>query len=235
LLAEARGATVILEAQRFLQRLLRQLSPTIQLITPDKVPPAFDYHCPLMSLPLAFGTTLETIPAAAHYLRAEDAWREKWSARLPGAGKQPRIGVVWSGSATHRHDHMRSLSLEACLPLFNVEAEWICLQKDTVESPAVPLLLLGNELEDFSDTAAVIELLDLVISVDTSVAHLAGAMGKPVWVLLPFSPDWRWLLDRDDSPWYPSMTLFRQPAMGDWDSVIQRVTRALRSRFAEPR
>ena len=233
-LAEACGATIILEAQRVLQRLLRQLSPTIQLITPDQVPAAFDYHCPLMSLPLAFRTTVETIPAEPRYLWAEDAPRAKWSARLGAGHARPRIGLVWSGSTTHRHDHFRSLGLTKCLPLFNSDADWICLQKEirdddlATRQPAGALRFFGDELEDFSDTAALVDLVDLVISVDTSVAHLAGAMGKPVWVLLPYSPDWRWLLGRDDSPWYPSAKLFRQRRAGDWDSVIEQVAGALR-------
>ena len=241
-LAEARGAKVIMEVQRVLQGLLRQLSPTIQFITPDRTPANFDFHCPLMSLPLAFGTTLETIPAEARYLWATEAARETWSARLdvshPTPRTKPRIGIAWSGSADHRHDHIRSMDLTTCLPLFSHDADWVCLQKEirdidsAARRRADALRFFGDELSDFSDTAALVELMDLVITVDTGIAHLAGAMGKPVWVLLPYSPDWRWLLDRGDSPWYPSATLFRQPRPGDWTSVIDQVTHALQPVFA---
>jgi hypothetical protein len=236
-LAETRGATVVMEVQRVLLGLLRRLSPTIELITPDKTPASFDYHCPLMSLPLAFGTTLETIPVEQHYLESEVASRAKWSARLeadsPGPKTKPRIGIAWSGSPTHHHDHLRSIGLATCLPLFNLNADWVCLHKEIRDADRAALKLVnglkffGDELDDFNDTAALVDLMDLVISVDTGVAHLAGAMGKPVWILLPFSPDWRWLLDRDDSPWYPSAKLFRQPRPGDWADVIDQVSRAL--------
>jgi hypothetical protein len=236
-LAKSRGATVVLEVQRALLGLLRQLSPEIELITPDKTPDAFDYHCPLMSLPLAFGTTLKTIPAEPHYLQADAALRAKWSARLeavcPRSGTKPRIGIAWSGSLTHQHDHLRSIGLAECLPLFKMDADWVCLHKEIRDDDRAALKLFnglkffGDELDDFSDTAALVDLMDLVISVDTGIAHLAGAMGKPVWILLAFSPDWRWLLDRDDSPWYPSAKLFRQPHPRDWASVIDQLARRL--------
>jgi hypothetical protein len=192
-----------------------------------------------MSLPLAFATTLETIPAEPRYLGAEEWRRQKWSARLGAGGsatpRKPRIGIAWNGSVTHHHDHIRSINLAACLPLFDLDADWICLHKEIrdVDREALgragELRCFGDELDDFSDTAALVDLMDLVITVDTSVAHLAGAMGKPVWTLLPYSPDWRWLLDRDDSPWYPTMTLFRQQRPGDWAGVIDRVAHTLRT------
>jgi tetratricopeptide (TPR) repeat protein len=233
-LLEARGAEVIMSVQPPLRGLLKQIGPTIQIIGPDQVPADFDYHCPLLSLPLAFGTTLESIPAEPQYLKADDELRAAWSARLPPKTK-PRIGVVWSGSIGHKNDRNRSIELEQLLPIFNPAAEWICLQNEVREKDAAALrqdgriVFLGDDLRDFSDTAALLDLMDLVITVDTSVAHLAGAMGKPVWILLPYNSDWRWLLDREDSPWYPSARLFRQQQFGNWQGVIDRVKGELQS------
>ena len=192
--------------------------------------PRFDMHCPLMSLPLLLGTEVHTIPAAP-YLRADPALTAAWASRLPSGG--PRIGIVWSGNAEAAHNHKRSIPLAAMLTMFGPETTLIALQKDM--SPADRAMLartphvtdLGQELTDFADTAAVIGQLDLVISVCTSAAHLAGAMGKPVWVLLSGDADWRWLADRADSPWYPTARLFRQDKPGDWDSVARRVRQAL--------
>jgi hypothetical protein len=137
--------------------------------------------------------------------------------------------VVWSGSATHKNDRNRSIDLKQFLQLFRPDAEWTVLQKEIGEADLALLrqdgraAFYGDDLRDFSDTAALLDLMDLVITVDTSVAHLSGAMGKPVWVLLTYSPDWRWLLDRDDSPWYPSARLYRQDKVGDWNGVFERV------------
>jgi len=175
--------------------------------------PPFDLHCPLMSLPLAFKSTLETVPAATPYLCAPSERIEKWRLRLTGEGL--KVGLVWSGSATHKNDHNRSIALSKLAPLFGDQRiQFISLQRDLRDGDEKVLYALQNvqslgpELQDFADTAAVISLLDLVISVDTGVAHLAGALGKPVWVLLPFIAEWRWLEDREDSPWYPSARLF---------------------------
>ena len=227
-LAEARGARVIMEVQPSLRGLLTQIGASIQIIVPGEEPPEFDFHCPMLSLPLAFRTTAGTIPAAARYLRAEPETLARWSERL-GPRKKPRIGVAWSGSAGHRHDHNRSIDLARFSSLFAADAEWICLQKEPRPDDRLPeqLALFGDELTDFTETAALVELMDLVISVDTSVAHLAAALGKPAWILLPYSPDWRWLLDRYDSPWYPTARLFRQRGFGDWRGVLDEVTRAL--------
>jgi tetratricopeptide (TPR) repeat protein len=238
-LVELLGVKVIMEVQPALHSLLKPISASIQLITPDQQPPEFDFHCPLLSLPLALGTKLETIPSERRYLWATEAQRVRWAIKL-GTKTKPRIGVVWSGSLGHRHDHNRSIRLAACLPLFDVDADWICLQKEIREGDLVlarqtgRLALFGDEIDDFSDTAALVEQMDLVITVDTSVAHLAAAMGKPVWILLPYSPDWRWLLDRDDSPWYPTVKLFRQREFRDWASVIDQVMLALRKAFNIP-
>jgi len=233
-LVEARGAKVILSVPQSLLKLLKQLSPTIELIGPDEVPNDFDYHCPMLSLPLAFGTTLETIPAQQQYLKADEELRLAWAARLPPKTK-PRIGVVWSGGTANTNDQYRSIELEQLFPILSPDADWVCLQKEVREKDLAALrqrgriAFFGDELRDFSDTAALLDLMDLVITVDTSVTHLAGAMGKPVWILLPYSPDWRWLLDRDDSPWYPSARLLRQQQFGNWAGVIDQVKDELRS------
>ena len=159
--------------------------------------------------------------------------------RPAGAETRPRIGLAWSGLPTHKNDHNRSIRLSALLPLLDIDATFVSLHKDVHAGDAKvlkersDLLFFGNEIKDFSDTAALISNLDLIISVDTSVAHLAGALAKPVWVLLPFMPDWRWLLDRDDSPWYPTARLFRQDDTHAWDNVIARVHAALRD-FIQP-
>jgi ADP-heptose:LPS heptosyltransferase len=158
---------------------------------------------------------------------------------LRNTGK-PRIGVVWSGSMGLRNDR-RSMALKALLPLLRDWAEWVSLQKEVRDSDAALLASrpdlrdAGAELNDFADTAALVELMDVVVTVDTSVAHVAGAMGKPVWIMLPFNPhDWRWMLDREDSIWYPTARVFRQPENGDWASVVRRVDEELVRRFAAP-
>jgi hypothetical protein len=233
-LLEARGAKVIMSVQQPLCGLLKQISPTIQILKQNEEPTDFDYHCPLLSLPLALGTSLETIPTEQQYLKTDEDRRAVWSARVPPKTK-PRIGVVWRGSPTYKGDHYRSIELQQFLAIFSPDADWICLQKEISEKDLVRLRQLGriaffgDDLRDFSDTAALLDLMDLVITIDSSVAHLAGAMGKPVWILLPFNPDWRWLLDRNDSPWYPSVRLFRQNKIGDWATVIDQVKSELRS------
>lgn len=230
------GAKVVLEVQPSLLALLGDLEG-VALAVPRGAPlPAFDCHCPLMSLPLAFKTDLTSVPARIPYLRSDPERVTEWRQRLGGAHK-PRVGVVWSGSMALRNDR-RSMALREMLPLIGGWAEWVSLQKELRESDLVPLAAhpvlrdVGAELNDFADTAAVIELMDVVVTVDTSVAHVAGAMGKPVWILLPFNPhDWRWMLDREDSIWYPTARVFRQPVNGDWASVVSRVSEELLRQF----
>ena len=236
----ARGARIILEVQAPLVRLLSRLPGNIEIVAHgDRLPP-FDLHCPLLSLPRAFGTTLDTIPAATPYLAADPALAANWHQRLSGLGGL-RVGLVWAGSRRLNRpeeaafDRRRSVALDAMGPLGEVSGvSLVSLQKDQlVAEPAHPphgitLHDFTADLDDFADTAALIVNLDLVISVDTSVAHLAGALGKPVWLLNRFDTCWRWLLDRDDSPWYPTLRQFRQPAPGDWNSVICGVRDALR-------
>jgi tetratricopeptide (TPR) repeat protein len=237
-LLKAMGANVVMSVQEPLYRLLLQMSPEIGIIHQDEVPQRFDYHCPMMSLPLALATTLQTVPAERRYIAADDRLRRSFEAHLPSKTK-PRVGVAWKGNATHRNDRHRSIDLGVLRPLFSPDAHWISLQYDAGqprEGSACPpewppeLTSSATPWTDFADAAALIECLDLVITVDTSVAHLAGAMGKPVFVLLPFNSDWRWLLDRDESPWYPSARLFRQQRGESWADVVARVCLAV-SRF----
>jgi tetratricopeptide (TPR) repeat protein len=231
----ALGAKVVLEVQPPLKALLQNLEGVSLVLGRGERLPDFDVHCPLMSLPLAFQVDMASITGSA-YLHSDPKKLVEWRARL-GNARQKKVGLVWSGSAGHPHDHSRSLALEDIRTLVTSQASYYCLQKEwrSPESPALVsasgIEVLGDLLKDFSDTAAVVALMDLVITVDTSVAHLAGAMGKEVWILLPFSPDWRWLLERSDSPWYASARLFRQPVLDDWASVLVQVQAELKLRF----
>jgi len=236
-LAAGLGASVILEVQPQLESLLASQGWNVQVIAQGAAIPPFDLHCPLLSLPLAFKTRLDTVPAGIPYLKARPADIERWIERL-GERKKPRVGIAWAGNQTYKNDRNRSIPLEKLKPLARFDIEPICLQKDL--RPADEAVLentlhigsLGEELKDFSDTAALVSLLDLVIAVDTAVAHLAGAMGKPAWILLPFiETDWRWLVDREDNPWYPTARLFRQPEIDDWESVISKIDRELEALF----
>jgi tetratricopeptide (TPR) repeat protein len=240
----AAPAKVILEAPAPLARLLASLPGEARIIAQGEIPPASDLRCSLMSLPAAFSTTLDTIPARIPYLSADAARAALWRGRLdalPGL----KVGLVWSGGQRPEQtdaaaiDRRRSVSLEAMAPLAEVEGvTFVSLQKGAPAAqaanppPGMTLLDFTDELDDFADTAALAEALDLVISVDTSVAHLAGAMGKPVWLLNRFDNCWRWLIDRDDSPWYPTLRQFRQSTPGDWDGVMRSVRDALATRMA---
>lgn len=223
------GARVVLEAPRALIGILGSLNGVHQLVAEGDALPAFDWHCPLLSLPLAFGTRLDTIPATTPYLRAAPDKRRAWRERLREAGG-PRLGLVWAGNATHGNDHHRSIALQALLPALRAGWAVFSLQKELrpgdqeLLSRCEHVVHLGHDLQDFSDTAAVLEHMDLVVCVDTSVAHLGGALGVRTWVLLPYSPDWRWLLNRSDSPWYPSMRLYRQTAPQSWDGVLRQLS-----------
>jgi hypothetical protein len=195
--------------------------------------PDFDLHCPLSGLPLAFKTTLETIPAAGSYLPPLPKARlMEWEDRL-GPHDRLRVGLVWSGNPLHTNDVNRSTSLRQMSVILVDRARFYSLQKQPRPQDKVALLERGNvvdlseHLTDFVETAAVISHLDLVVTVDTSVAHLAAALGRPTWILLPHTPDYRWLLDRDDSPWYPSVRLFRQDERRTYDSALARVREAL--------
>jgi tetratricopeptide (TPR) repeat protein len=232
-LIAARGAYIILEVQRPLQELMTTLAGATQVISKGDPLPDFDFQCPLLSLPLALGTRHETVRPMTPYLRPSVEALNNWQVRL-GPKARPTIGLVWSGSPMHNNDKNRSISLRSLIPLLDIEATFVSLQKDVrsndmkVLKDQSDLLHFGDELKNFSDTAALVSNLDLVISVDTSVAHLAGALGKRVWVMLPFVPDWRWLLDREDSPWYPTARLFRQDDTREWNKVITRIDAELR-------
>ena len=227
----ALGAQVLLEVPQPLMALFETLQGDIRLFEKGADLPHFDYHCPLLSLPLAFQTRLETLAGHTPYLASSTSKRDHWERRL-GSPSKPRIGLVWSGNALDRNDTQRSVSLYALLPHLPPRFEYICLQKELRPSDqealqASSVRFVGAEIQDFSDTAALCDLVDLVISVDTSVAHLAGALGKPTWILLPYAPDWRWMLDRDDSPWYPSAKLYRQDRDRSWTPVLERVASGL--------
>ena len=232
LLARA-GAKVVLEVPAQLAALLGRIEGAASVVARGEPLPPFDVHCPLGSLPLALKTEPATIPAEASYLKADDARIAKWRARI-GALERPRVALAWAGNAQHINDRNRSIALSRLASLWSAASpRFIGIQRELRGEDAELLareprvMQIGAELDDFADTAAVIALVDLVVSVDTSVAHLAGAMGRPVWILLPFSPDWRWALAGESSPWYPTARLFRQPTLGDWDSVIERVRREL--------
>ncbi|MBT3305780.1 MAG: glycosyltransferase family protein [Alphaproteobacteria bacterium] len=227
----AQGGRVVLETPTQTARLLQNFDAADVLISSGASLENFDCHASLLDLPGILGATLETIPAPEHYISPDPELTRDWAGRL-GASRDFRIGLVWAGNAAHTNDANRSIDPGLLMPLMQIPGiSMYSLQvgrdgeAKTVFGDAVTDL--ASELKDFADTAAVIGNLDLVVSVDTSVAHLAGAMGRPVWTLLPFMPDWRWLLDREDSPWYPSMRLFRQHTIGDWDGVIKRLSAAI--------
>jgi tetratricopeptide (TPR) repeat protein len=238
-LVAALGATVILEVQPPLKSLLFSLDGVRQVIGGGETLPDFDYHCPLLSLPRAFRTSLTTIPANAPYLTpsatATAAWHTRMTA-LPGL----RVGIVWAGSSRSHDLQARAIDRRRSIPFSKFAAlagvpgvSYVSLQKgDAALQSRTPSFSLAiedwtHELGDFADTAALIEALDLVVAVDTAVAHLAGALGKPIWLLNRFDTCWRWLLNRNDSPWYPTLRQFRQPRPGDWESVLAEVKTAL--------
>ncbi len=230
-LIEARGG-VILRCQRSLVRLMEGVPGIARVVAQGEPLPEVELHASLMSLPRLFRTTLETIPARVPYLAAPGTGAERFEAALGGAQGRRRVGIVWAGNPAHKNDHRRSCPLGHFLRL--AELPGVALFSLQKEAPAgAPLddprvTDLAPLLDDFAATAQAIERLDLVLSVDTAVAHLGGALGRPVWVVLPFAPDWRWLLARDDSPWYPSLRLFRQRRPGDWEGVFAEVAAALR-------
>jgi tetratricopeptide (TPR) repeat protein len=230
-----RNARVWLEVQPSLVDLCKTI-PGVTVFPEKTAPDSYDLTCSLLSLPRLLKTTLETIPSAAPYLFADLAKAAAWRERL-ATSAEPRIGLVPSGNPHHTNDHNRSIALETLAPIFEAfTGSLFILQKELAQPDRAFLAKrpiathVGAEFTDFTETAAAIENLDLVISVDTSLAHLAGALGKPVFLFLPFSPDWRWLLDRADSPWYPSMQIFRQTNPGDWGPAIEAVSRELASR-----
>jgi tetratricopeptide (TPR) repeat protein len=231
----AMGARVLLAVDKPLVDILKTIDGVAECMDKDGALPAFDMHCPLSSLPLAFQTRIDKIPASVPYVRAPSS--TKWRERL-GEKTVPRVGLVWSGNPNHGNDHNRSLAFTQIAPLLDLPLAFYSLQKDIRNSDVRDFAgcdgiePLGAELKDFADTAALLSELDLLITADTSIAHIAGAIGTATWILLPYTPDWRWLLDRDDSPWYPTVRLFRQSERRDWGSVMSRVRTSLQEQFA---
>jgi tetratricopeptide (TPR) repeat protein len=234
-MVEALGGKVILEVPAVLVPLLNSLKGNFTIVTKGHLLPAFDLHCPLMSLPLAFKSSVASIPAPIPYLAADPQRQNTWFERL-GPKSKPRVGLAWSGNPQHKNDRYRSMSLRTLEPLLGLDCEYHALQKEVrvEDQPTLAeftqIHTHEDNLNDFADSAALIAELDLVISVDSSVAHLAGALGKPVGILLPYNADYRWLTVRSDSPWYPTARLFRQRSLGAWEDVIAEVS----SRLSRP-
>ncbi len=231
LVAQTAGLTV-LRVPPPLRSLAQTLDCPVSIITFGDALPPHNFNCPLMSLPLAFGTTLESIPSDVPYLSAKADQVQNWRNQL-GPRTRLRIGLVWAGRTHEPVNHTRDVGLEVLGPLARLDVEIISLQKEIPEQDrrvleSMPKITsLGEKLSDFADTAALIENLDMVIAVDSAVAHLAGALGKPVWIMLRHSGEWRWLLERSDSPWYPTAQIFRQKTPGDWAGVVSEITRQL--------
>jgi hypothetical protein len=235
---EVWGAKIILEMPAALLDLAATLKGSFQLIAEGSPLPKHDLHCPLISLPLVFGTRVDSIPADIPYLFADPEKRRLWQKRL-GTKRRPRVGLAWSGSTLNRNNHNRLIPLGTMESLWPIDVEYHALQK--MIGPEEKKLLTrhgiafhDDVLENFSDTAALIAEMDLVVSVDTSVAHAAGALGKPLWVLLPFAPDYRWMREREDSPWYPTARLLRQSGSGDWTNVVARLEKDLKEYAGKP-
>ena len=223
----AQGARVVLAVEEAVRPLLSGLTGAALCLSKSAIFPAFDLYCPMSSLPLAFRTRLTTVPSETPYLpRPPENRLRAWEDRF-GTHDNLRVGLVWSGNPKHGNDRNRSIPLRMLTRILDVDATFVSLQKDPRSTDQATLV--GTEmidwtvdLTDFIETAALVSCLDLVITVDTSVAHLAGALGRPTWVLLPHTPDYRWLLDRDDSPWYPTARLFRQTTARDYEGVVDR-------------
>jgi tetratricopeptide (TPR) repeat protein len=233
-MAAHRAGKIVVWCQRELVDVLRSNPDLGDVVPSDAGVPAHDFQCPLMSLPRVFNTRLETIPASTFYLSSDPVLVESWEKRLGSSQGRLKVGLAWAGNPRFQDDRTRSLTLERLAPLGAVRGvTFYSLQKGAAGEQAknppagMELVDLGPELKDFADTAAVMSLMDLIITTDTSVPHLAGALGRPAWVMLQFVPDFRWLLERDDSPWYPTMRLFRQKSPGDWNGAIGRVAEAL--------
>ncbi|MCP3954986.1 MAG: tetratricopeptide repeat protein [Desulfobacterales bacterium] len=235
---QEKGGLVAAAVQPPLRRLLTFSFPGVRIVDLKKKDSlAYDYQVPFLSLPYYCSSRLEDLPAKVPYLRVPDSAQEKWRPDISGSGL--KVGVVWAGNPRHANDKNRSIPLEQFSTLFPAAgAKFYVLQKefsandekmisDLVSSPGDHIVDLSEKLDDFSDTAAILRNLDLLLTVDTSVAHLGGALACPTWLLLPFDTDWRWLLEREDSPWYPTMRLFRQQQKGDWAGVMAQVKEAL--------
>jgi tetratricopeptide (TPR) repeat protein len=231
-----RAGRVIVEMQEPLRELCESVAGVDQVVCIQRDQPFvhYDLHCSLMRLPELYRSDPATMPRTVPYLRPSGARLDKWQKTVGARAGKFRVGLVWAGSPEHQNDRQRSIALASLASLAAVpDVEFYSLQRGHAAGqamtppPGMGLIDHSDEFDNMADTAALIEQLDLVISVDTSVAHLAGALGKPVWVLLAYVPDWRWMLDREDTPWYPTMRLFRQPAIGDWSMPIRQIAREL--------
>jgi Flp pilus assembly protein TadD len=240
-LVKARGGRVVLGSPKALAGVLASCPGVDQVALEQEPLPPFDVHASLLTLPGLFGTDLSNLPTNVPYLSAGPERRRRWREWLP-AGDEVRVGVVWRGNPSHPGDRKRSIPLAQFEPLARIPGvRLVSLQKDRGEAELgelgerLGIVNAASEIADFADTAALIAELDVLIVCDTSVAHLAGALAAPVWVALPFAPDWRWLMDREDSPWYPTMRLFRQTRPGDWDGVFARLAAELQRFVARRR
>ena len=236
--ARARAAEVIIACSAEVEPTLARMFPGVRLVTRWDLIGAFACYCPFSGLPRLHGTRLDNIPSPGPYLAADPAraarWRERLAARVSPGNK--RVAIAWAGRPTHNNDINRTITLDTLAPLFDIEGvTFVSVQKGPAAAQVAgyggraPLLNLDAEIQDFEDTAAILENVDLLVSVDTSVVHFAGAMGRPVWSMIPFAPDWRWLAEREDSPWYASLRLFRHSAPRRWDLLVPRVAEALRA------
>jgi tetratricopeptide (TPR) repeat protein len=230
-----RGGKVVIQCQRELAELFRATPDLGRIITTDEPRPPFDTHCSLIELPMIFRSDERSIPASVPYLRVDESLLESWRQRVAALPGRLRVGLAWAGNPVHKRDRKRSMQLAQFQSLAsNPEITFVSLQKGAAaeqgqSAPAgITLVDFTAELPDFHQTAALISNLDLVIAVDTAVVHLAGALGKRVWLLIPAVPDWRWLLDRSDSPWYPTLRIFRQKESGDWDSAVRAIAEAIK-------
>jgi Glycosyltransferase family 9 (heptosyltransferase) len=232
--AKARSqAKVVLEINHEMASIARRMAGTDAITLRGELPPPFDVHCEMMSLPMAMGLRLDDLPGdPMPYLSTLPDRREAWRARLAPHGGF-KVACLWAGRPTHMNDANRSMSLAMLAPLAQAGVTFFSIQKGPTEGaaqnppPGMNLVNLSPQIRDFEDTAAILSEVDLLISIDSSPVHLAGALGRPAWVMLPLLPDWRWLLGRDDTPWYPSVRLFRQTEWGRWDQVLDRVAAAL--------
>lgn len=231
-----RARNVVIEVQWPLRSLIQANWPEHPVISDPEPLPAYNWQCPFMSLPHIFGTTLDNIPFSQPYLQADAVKESAWKKKLPQDGRR-KVGLVWAGNPDHMNDHLRSIPLSMFEPLWQLEGfHFIILQQGakaleqlTYIPSHVAYTVVSDQLTDFSETAAALKQLDVLVSVDTAVAHLAGALGVPAFVLLQFDPDWRWLLERSDSPWYQSLRLFRQKKFGRWDDVVDSVKETLKA------
>ncbi len=226
-------ARVIVEVNQETLGLARRSLPEFEVTGRGTLPPTFDIHCEMMSLPMALGLKLSDLPGPIPYLQPDPARLEHWRRRLAGLPR-PLVTLAWAGRPVHPNDANRSITLDMLAPLAHTGAHFLPIQKGPAATqanntpPGMSLMSLSDEIRDFDDTAAIFCLTDLLISVDSSPTHLAGALGRPAWVMLPFVPDWRWLINRNDTPWYPHHRLFRQTQRGDWPTIINHMADALR-------